>query len=265
LILDEAHLAPTETLEETRVLSNSLGRPEGFAALVLVGQSALARRLELRSLAGLEARLAGRVHLRPIDADEAREWLARRGGAPMDRATVVELHRAAGGNPRRLLLLAATIRPIPTGAGGAAEPAPPPVTEAPLVAPPDLARLGTSRPPLHVEEGVVEVGWDPAAETEPVAPIVTDAPPPGPDAVPVAVEDHYAALQAWEEWSRNQGRGAAETARPEPDARPGAAAEEAGPASAVAAHPNLRAEGQQTFAPYSQLFSRLRQSGDRGS
>lgn len=250
LLLDEAHLAPAETLEEVRVLSNDLGRPDGFAAMVLAGQTPLLRRLSLRSLAPLGSRIAGRAHLLPLDADEAGELLGRVAPRRYGAEAVDELHRIARGNPRTLLQIVGLHRPEAEPAGAAAEPA--------MVVPPALARLGTDRPPLLAEEGMIEVGWEPegaAAAVEPGAAI---------DPEPVAVEDHYAALQAWDEWSRNQGRAGVPG-----ESAPGGDVEVASPeeleeaASPVDARPNLRAEPQQGFAPYGPLFSRLQASRDR--
>lgn len=263
LLLDEAHLATIDTLQQVRLLSNDLGRPGGFAALVIVGQTVLQRRLELRSLAALGDRLAARVHLRPLDADEAGEWLARLAPGVHDRPAIDRIHRDAGGNPRVMLRLAVAIEPT---AGFAEAPAPSRVE--PLVVPPEMARLGTTRPPLFQDEGVVEVGWD-AAEDDPA-----ELEPEPPESAPiepaetgmVGIDDHYAALQAWNEWTRNQGREESDPAtatttaaapaltatRPVAEPQPTAAAPPA----------NVRFETQQSFAPYSQLFSRLREAGD---
>jgi general secretion pathway protein A len=272
LVLDEVQCASTDVLEEVRVLSNRLGRPDGLAALVLVGQTALQRRLRLRSLAPLEARLAARVHLRPLDVDEAGMLLSAAGyaetAANPDR--VDQLHRAAAGNPRRLVWLAPAENdarsPAPSG-----PPRPRHVEEARgIVATP--SRLGADRPPLHVEDGLIEVGWEPDADPADDALSAGS----GPDSDPVAVDDHYAALQAWNEWARNQGRESEATAVAEPPrddemaasepAEPGPVAdEEAMTTPTPNTYPNLRAEGQQGFAPYGQLFSRLRPARDSES
>jgi general secretion pathway protein A len=274
LIVDEAHLASGEVLDEVRVLSNRLGRPDGLDALILLGQTPLARRVETHPLAALEARLAARIHLRPIDADEARLLVSRLiPEAGRDATDVERWHRDAGGNPRRLLRLAAldpmiTARrilaeaetqpqsPAPVGPPSpAVTPTPAPV-DSPASSPP---RLGPARPPIRVEDNLIEVGWE--ADPEPSgAPVVAavEGPEPSPPEAPAeeSVEDHYAALQAWNEWARNQDRNpadlVAEATAPEEHAQPteGAA--------------NVWVEGQQTFAPYSQLFSRLRPSKDKG-
>jgi general secretion pathway protein A len=124
-----------------------------------------------------------------------------------------------------------------------------------------------------VEEGLIEVGWegnieaeasssDPAArETEDAVLPVSEAEPPGEE----VVEDHYAALQAWAEWARNRSRTApAQVAGPSDSL---AADEpfdevetEAGFPEARSLAQGIRAEAQHEHAPYSQLFTRLRQS-----
>ncbi len=72
--------------------------------------------------------------------------------------------------------------------------------------------LVPARPPIRVEDGLVEVGWEgdldaePAYEEESARP--ADRPCPDDSSFnEELVEDRYAALQAWHEWTRNQGRG----------------------------------------------------------
>jgi general secretion pathway protein A len=88
------------------------------------------------------------------------------------------------------------------------------------------------------------------------------------------VEDRYAALQAWNEWARTQSSPAAPAARrsqndgpftslPEEDDLAGdLEAETSDPAPSNSGCPEVRAEAQHGFAPYSQLFSRLRLPND---
>ncbi len=270
LILDEAHLATVEVLEEVRVLSNRLGRADGFAAIVIVGQTLLRRRLSTRPLSGLSARIAARVQLSPIDADEAGVLVDRvTPGRAIDSLSLERCHRDASGNPGRLLVLAAlhsdpTPGPLSPPASRRLStstwvaPQPEPRVEAKLDPDPaessspdttsgstsseptamDLLEPGTVdatpfvpfqlRNPLtsgglpdDVGEGIIEVGWqgdedEPDDDDEP-----TDEPAHDdviseeaaierrPDveccSATERLADHYAALQAWEEWSRNQG------------------------------------------------------------
>jgi general secretion pathway protein A len=136
-----------------------------------------------------------------------------------------------------------------------------------------------------LEEGLVEVGWDGDLQTE----LAQAEGPPRSEEASCAddlafseelIEDRYAALQAWTEWTRGQGRQAG-TKIEAADSGPGAirapAAEvdgsptEAGASPPVARNqsfatpePDIRVESQHDFAPYSQLFSRLHQSKQSG-
>jgi general secretion pathway protein A len=322
LVLDEAHTGSDAVLEEVRILSNRLGRPDGFAGLILVGQTGLARRLTSQPLEGLGTRLAARIHLRPIDADEARELLTRqwreRAWSTMEIET---LHRDAAGNPRRLLRLAQArlgrgalaIMPSPAplavretngngrnGKGQVKEE--PEAVSRPVAAavvptePPrqtgsqrPMPLLGSSKPPIHVEDGLIEVGWDPTrvddeaelapARKEPMGASVDVAHRSGPGLMSAGaslegseetIDDHYAALQAWNEWAQNQGRAPVPPTVPPADSLPSdlhdAAEEElkADGATPQASGSNVWVEGPDSFAPYSQLFSRLRPSKDPG-
>ena len=141
--------------------------------------------------------------------------------------------------------------------------------------PPAEVPLVPSRPPLRVEEGLVEVGWEGSLEDESALPaeegpgFTTVDPPVTEGDLPSEemVEDHYAALQAWTEWARNRGRGASPgmgedqpsselAASMAPETSPG----DAPPIGDVPRSAGLRVESQHEHAPYSQLFSRLRQS-----
>ena len=299
LVLDEAQRATAGTWEEIQALGNPLGRPGGFAGLILLGRTELARGLSAHRLQGLASRLGLHLHLPPLDLDEARALLRLE-----PRITEPELetiHRDAMGNPRAMLRLAGSwrrasgpvglepiepgrravssrfSRPLPVGPTLPGEEdmttdagIPAPTDDLP---PPKLPSLIPARPPIRLEEGLVEVGWEGDLESEPTA---LETPPDEPEAARPSqaerneelVEDRYAALQAWVEWSRNRERsvpavvgpadgGTAPGEDPDPDARPvESTPEESGPIVPS----NVRVEPPQEFAPYSQLFSRLRHS-----
>ncbi len=281
LVVDEAHNLSAGVLEEIRLQCNRLGRPGGFAGLVLVGQTPLARRLATRSLAALEARLSARAHLRSLDVEEARALLDRLvPGTSGDDEGFERLHRDTGGIPRRLILLSS--RPAsPFGISSSAT-APPRLgpTAAAVASPPrqpeavhDAPLLGSSRPPLRLEDGLIEVGWDAERGSTESAPSLEAARStwPGDDGpeggqeyeqeveteaeVEEAIEDPYTSIQARSDRNRTSER------RQDPDAP------EPDPAMIVmepertgtASRPHVWADGQHEFAPYSQLFSRLRQ------
>jgi general secretion pathway protein A len=324
LVIDEAHNASAAVLEEVRILSNRLGRADGFAALVLVGQTELACRLGVRPLKALAARLSAHVHLRCLDLDEARTLLnCLAPTLAWDERTLERQHRDTAGNPRRLLQAAARastrsgapaaslrlLRSRPGAARGSSLPLDLEPSRVPSSVPAPAAAAGEDRdppvvgpykPPLLVGDGMVEVGWEGGleSESEPMPapdPIAAAAPtetkvlapqqPTDPGAQPDAwsesevdseealevietIDDHYTALQAWNEWARNRGR--TSEARAPGAAAPGRvapAAELEGdsapvPAPTLAGQPSVWVEGEQSFAPYGQLFSRLRQSRD---
>ena len=134
LTVDEAQNAAPGVWEEVRVLGNRLGRADGFAGMVLVGQTPLARRLGAQSLSALEVRISARVHLQPLACDEAREFLLAEMPGPVPGEEVVERwHRDSGGNPRRLLQLAA--RPVADNGRPARPSAPPAATRVPVSSP----------------------------------------------------------------------------------------------------------------------------------
>ncbi len=137
--------------------------------------------------------------------------------------------------------------------------------------------LFPAKPPIRIEEGLVEVGWDGDLTAEYTGP--EESLPARPESAAAAepiqetvVEDHYAALQAWTERTMSRQRTLTE-AGPRADRLPSTAVEPAElTAPSVADEPDnseledapapakIRVEGQHEFAPYSQLFTRLRQS-----
>jgi len=285
LVVDEAQSVSREVLEEIRILTNRLGTNNGFAALILVGHTGLARRIVTPIHEALAVRLVEHIHLRPLDVDEAARLIAEASPAFRDdRETLERLHRDSGGNPKRLLnwvsrqrSLAAPFhsRPQPTPSLPRSEPI------APVLEPaePEESRpapvLGPPKPPLHVEEGLIEVGWEPSSDldTDPDVEAISLERPSGNESLDgpaeEMVDDRYAALQAWTEWARNQGRTPAGESRDLVDSgelssvtTPGAVPT----GSTVPAMANglaFWADQQHGFAPYSQLFSRLKPSKDK--
>jgi general secretion pathway protein A len=303
LVIENAQDARDEIWGEIKALAHAMEAADGFRAIVLVGPTELAGRLAARRFAAIAARLEAHVHLLPFDIDEARELL--RGGAELGQAELESLHRDGAGNPRRLIrLMRGYLRTLPGPISAVPPPAPGSPTEPTRLTPPgrDPARrssdwriapkppleapLVPSRPPLRVEEGLIEVGWEGSLENEVTAMTADSAAPVAivekgtpallhvqeePAAPPTTaetelpseemIEDHYAALQAWTEWAKNRGRGIDTV--PSADAAPEEHVESPQGTSDLAgalAAGRVWSEGQHGHAPYSQLFTRLRQS-----
>jgi general secretion pathway protein A len=119
------------------------------------------------------------------------------------------------------------------------------------------------RPPLREEEGLIEVGWSGSLEAEelPAGDAVEAVESPTLATGPFgeeAIEDRYAALQAWTEWARNRGRLNPATA---PEEEPDEDTDDRDQAlGSEGLGPDVRVESEHEHAPYSQLFSRLKQS-----
>jgi general secretion pathway protein A len=295
LVVEEAHNLSFDLWEEVRVLANRLGRPGGFTSMILVGQTTLAQRIATRPFAAIEARLSARVHLGPIGVDEAGQLLGQtRAGHVWTVEELESLHRDASGNPGRLLRLAGAgiesadrlLDPTPkppaidrhhVGIATGAELAPSPPSPSPhstsqtaQVSPSTRPAplTGPAKPPILVEENVIEVGWAAEETTEPDARVGSNARIDGPkDAIggnEEAVQDHYAALQAWREWAENQARQVASSAETDSDELDEELEDDTtDPVSTSpprSDRPTVRAEGEQKFAPFGHLFTRMAQA-----
>ena len=280
LVIENAQSTPAQVWNEIQAMVHAMEASEGFAAVILVGPTKLARLLATRSLSSLATRIRTHVHLLSLDLEESLELVQARGGfGNLDRAILEELHRDARGNPRLLLQLLrkgswetavpaitsqpATLRrlpeppvdPVVARSDVIAEPAPKevPATNGRVESRPrgsaatadksgpPAPPLVPSRPPLRVEEGLIEVGWGGNLEAEVAVsagesdtPLVAALPAAGESESPgkeliqeheselpseemiqeheselpseEMIEDHYAALQAWTEWAKNRGR-----------------------------------------------------------
>jgi type II secretory pathway predicted ATPase ExeA len=339
LVVDEAQLVSEDLAEEIRILTNRSGKDDGFAAVLILGQTALARRVRQASFASLYERLVDRVKLGAVDFDEARMFLAY--SFPeydWRRDEIDALHRESGGNPRRLFRLALVRASLSAkNRSGRGE------TKAPLrvekeqknnTSKPrfineeslphisnsvddsfvsfagdgsmgafsDGPLLGPIAPPLREEEGLIEVGWNEqdlefegdikpgrtdfgiGSDSDAIdraragsasvrdsdrfysALETTEESPSGVE----AVDDHYAALQAWNEWARVQGRFALDrggiSQSGEVRASVGGESGETNPdpfvdeESPVLPH-HVRLDSEHAIVPPSRLFSGLRDSG----
>ncbi len=411
LILDEAHLLQPQLAEEIRILDNELGQPEGFDALVLIGQTTLAHRLIRGDLRHLADRLIDIAIVPPVDIEEVMDWCKEAlTGSVIDRDQVEDLvrsHRNLPGSLLRDLLAMANVasathssdaderssstmvrgfsssRPVigprlatetsdrsrapdqpliesesgpltdpssssgyTTHRNGRIDPVDQPMTglsdseleQSKESQPRPWLRtkswFGGSRPPLRVEDGLIEVGFedspdpvddslpteisavsDPSPSKNPESSLHEEADvsvdiapeaasPPIPDvepepniACPTAtddlrdlssetegstalsepvptstaeqaapnsqdriVRDHYATLQAWQEWTTNQGRSpeSSSDSNASPAFTPtGSQTRSVRPDGSV-----IWAEPPHRFAPYSQLFANRRSPRD---
>jgi type II secretory pathway predicted ATPase ExeA len=273
LTIDESHNLDLAILEEIRILSNHLREPSGFEAILLVGQTPLARRLAGRALDGLASRLATHVHLRPLDADEVglllhsldnrREW-------PIE--LVDRIHLMSGGRPARVKSLATMFAPAPRRLQTSPDspgPVPPALRTGESVIRPEPL-VGPSKPPILVEDGLIEVGWQPGSDSSPddggeqAGLDQSGAERSATSSIEgeERINDHYAALQAWQEWATNQGRHP-EVADPEvPDEIEPIVADEDDTPTPLESTPNLWADEEHGFAPIGRLFNRAKQENE---
>jgi general secretion pathway protein A len=88
LIVDEAQNLKPNQLEEIRLLSNLETDKDKLLQIVLVGQPELRFKLNLKSLAQLQQRVAVRYHIRPLGKSEIKEYIDHRlkiAGSSLDR------------------------------------------------------------------------------------------------------------------------------------------------------------------------------------
>ncbi len=112
LLVDESHLLDPDQLEDLRMLTNSELDSRSPAAVVLLGQPTLRRRLHQTTMAALDQRVTLRVHMDGMDLAETVGYIRHHGGLvgrsdPLfsDDAVAV-IHHAARGLPRAVNNLA---------------------------------------------------------------------------------------------------------------------------------------------------------------
>ncbi len=292
LVVDELHLATASVLEELRILTNRQGQPEGFASILLLGQTRVVRMLAGWCGGSLGSRIGLHEHLRAIDAEDVREWLRSGGGASgLSERDLEVLHRDSDGNASMLRRLArgrragagARLR-LDAGHGPLFEAGRVEVSEAVGPAPSALgldmgglqpteglarpAALLPARPPLFEGEGLIEVGW-PTGEGElEEGASASDEGESWPEASEEVVEDPYTALQAWQEWTAANAR-AVENGRRgdlgESEAEELGSTVETVEEIVEPTEGTVWGEPAQEFAPYGDLFSRNRPATPRDS
>lgn len=78
LVIDEAQNLQPTVLEQIRMLSNLETETDKLIQIILVGQPELGAMLERTELRQLSQRITVRYHLRPMDFDDARDYIAHR-------------------------------------------------------------------------------------------------------------------------------------------------------------------------------------------
>ena len=125
LMIDEAQLLPTETLEFLRLLSNFETDREKLIQIVLVGQPELDATLARRDMRQVNQRVALRARLVPLNPAESLEYIEHRlleSGAGdlaqvMSPSAAWRIAEASGGIPRVINILADNVLIAGLGAG----------------------------------------------------------------------------------------------------------------------------------------------------
>ncbi|WP_374012297.1 AAA family ATPase [Pseudoxanthomonas koreensis] len=112
LVIDDAQNLTLESLELLRLLTGLETGQEKLLQIVLAGQPELRDNLEQPRIRQLTSRICKHVRLEPMDASQTGAYvdfrLAAAGagdGIVMQPDAVAALHRASGGNPRRIHLI----------------------------------------------------------------------------------------------------------------------------------------------------------------
>ncbi len=112
LLCDEAHLLVPEQLEDIRMLSNAEMDSRSPAAIVLIGQPTLRRRLRQGAFAAVDQRIGLRVHIEGMEPTETASYLRHhlglvgRADALFSDDAVAVIHQASRGMPRAVNNLA---------------------------------------------------------------------------------------------------------------------------------------------------------------
>jgi general secretion pathway protein A len=107
LAIDEAHKLSADVLEEIRLLGNYEYGPDKFLQIVLLGQCELDELLDRHDLRQFKQRVALRLYIDPLSAEETAEYIrfrwAKAGGAaapPFTPEAIEGVVKWSGGNPR---------------------------------------------------------------------------------------------------------------------------------------------------------------------
>jgi general secretion pathway protein A len=115
LVVDEAHLASVDFLEEIRLLANSDSYREKLLQVILCGQPEFVKVLRRPALQAIRQRIAIRAKLRGLVASETQAYIAGRlqsaglkGPLPFALPCFDAIHRLSGGIPRLINLICDT-------------------------------------------------------------------------------------------------------------------------------------------------------------
>jgi general secretion pathway protein A len=124
LVIDEAQLVPSETLEFIRLVSNMKAAQGGFLQFLFVGQPEFWALLETEQFRHLRQRISLRCSIAPLSETDSRSYLTFRlqlVGATLPQTftpgAVTALIKAAGGIPRRINSIADNALLIGFGTG----------------------------------------------------------------------------------------------------------------------------------------------------
>jgi type II secretory pathway predicted ATPase ExeA len=112
LVVDESHLLDDDQLEDLRMITNSEMDSRSPAAVILIAQPLLRRRLHQGSMAALDQRITLRVHMDGMDLAETLAYvrhhlaLSGRSDPVFSDDAVAVIHHAARGLPRAVNNLA---------------------------------------------------------------------------------------------------------------------------------------------------------------
>jgi MSHA biogenesis protein MshM len=125
LCLDETQAMPLESLETLRLLTNLETEKRKLLQVILFGQPELDEKLKHNSIRQLRQRITFQHHLGTLTPEETEHYLAHRmqkagytGDAVFTSAAVRILHRASGGVPRLINILANKALMLVYGEGG---------------------------------------------------------------------------------------------------------------------------------------------------
>ncbi|WP_211368921.1 ExeA family protein [Pseudoxanthomonas jiangsuensis] len=112
LVIDDAQNLTVESLELLRLLTGLETGQEKLLQIVLSGQPELREALDQPRIRQLTSRICKHVRLEPMDAAQVGRYVAFRlaasgagDGIVLEPDAAAELHRASGGNPRRIHLV----------------------------------------------------------------------------------------------------------------------------------------------------------------